>query len=114
MTPEAAPALAAAHLAGRLDLELLRGRSGLPFPVQVAEVAARRAVGAHGLRDVRVLSVERDGPLSVVRLDVAGTAYDVRVRRSQGEQLHRLTCRAGRDNPVPEHEVLDVRRATSG
>jgi hypothetical protein len=114
VTPEAAPALAAAHLAGRLDLDLLRGRSGLPFPVQVAEVAARRAVGAHGLRDVRVLSVERDGPLSVVRLDVAGTAYDVRVRRSQGEQLHRLTCRAGRDNPVPEHEVLDVRRATSG
>jgi len=109
VTPDAAPGLAAAHLAGRLDLDLLRGRSGLPFPVQVAEVAARRAAGADGLRDVRVLSVERDGPLSVVRLEVAGAAYDVRVRRSTGEARHRLTCRAQRDNPVPEHEVLDVR-----
>ena len=109
VTPEAAPGLAATHLAGRLDLDLLRGRSGLPLPAQVAEVAVRRETGARGLRDVRVLGVQRDGPLSVVRLEGAGAVYDVRVRRSVGEQ-HRLTCRAQRDNPVPEHEVLDVRR----
>ena len=108
VTPEVAPGLAAAHLDGRLDLDRLRGRSALPFAVQAAEVAARRATGATGLRDVRVLSVERDGALSVVRLDVLGTAYDVRVRRSLGDQRHLLTCRAQRDNPVPVHEVLDV------
>ncbi len=113
VTPEAAPALAATHLGGRLDLDLLRGRSGLPLPAQVAEVAVRRKTSARGLRDVRVLAVERDGPLSVVRLEVAGAAYDVRVRRSVGERPHRLTCRAQRDNPVPEHEVLEVRLVAS-
>ena len=114
VTPEVAPGLAATHLDGRLDLDRLRGRSALPFAVQAAEVAVRRETGATGLRDVRVLSVERDGALSVVRLDVLGTAYDVRVRRSLGDQRHLLTCRAQRDNPVPEHEVLDVSPVTSG
>jgi hypothetical protein len=114
VTPEVAPGLAATHLDGRLDLDRLRGRSALPFAVQAAEIAVRRETGATALRDVRVLSVERDGALSVVRLDVLGTAYDVRVRRGLGEQRYLLTCRAERDNPVPEHEVLDVSPVTSG
>ena len=114
VTPDSAPGLADGHLAGRLDLDRLRGRSALPFAVQVAEVAVRRATGATGLRDVRVLSVERDGALSVVRLDVLGTAYDVRARRTTGDRRHLLTCRAQRDNPVPAHEVLDVSPASAG
>ena len=114
VTPEVAPGLAATHLDGRLVLDRLRGRSALPFAVQAAEVAVRRETGATGLRDVRVLRVERDGALSVVRLDVLGTEYDVRVRRGLGEQRYLLTCRAERDNPVPEHEVLDVSPVTSG
>ena len=85
VTPEAAPELADRHRSGHLDLDLLRGRSGLPFPAQVAEVAARRVAGATGLRDLRVLSVRRDGDLSVVRLEVAGAGYDVRVRRTSGD-----------------------------
>ena len=56
VTPEDAPALVDRHLSGHLDLDLLRGRSGLPFAVQVAEVAARRAAGATGLHDLRVVS----------------------------------------------------------
>ncbi|CAN5627526.1 sucrase ferredoxin [soil metagenome] len=110
VTPADAPALAERHLTGHLDLDLLRGRSGLPFAVQVAEVAARRIADATGLRDLRVVSVTRDGALSVVRLDVGGTSYDVRVRRTTG-QAHRLTCRAERDSDVPVHEVVDVRPA---
>jgi hypothetical protein len=113
VTPEDAPALAERHRSGHLDLDLLRGRSGLPFAVQVAEVAARRLAGATGLRDLRVVSVVRDGDVSVVRLDVGGTSYDVRVRRTTGE-AHRLTCRAGRDSEVPVHEVLDVTPASPG
>jgi hypothetical protein len=104
---DGAAALADLHLSGHVDLGLLRGRSGLSIPAQVAEVAARRVTGATGLRDVRVRSLRRDGDLSVVRLEVAGTEYDVRVRRSTGEP-HRLTCRAGRDSDVPGHEVVDV------
>ncbi|MEO5708230.1 MAG: sucrase ferredoxin [Nocardioidaceae bacterium] len=110
VTPEDASELAERHLSGHLDLDLLRGRSGLPFAVQVAEVAARRLAGRTGLRDLRVVSVARDSDLSVVRLDVGGTLYDVRVRRTAGE-AHRLTCRAGRDSDVPVHEVVDVRPA---
>ena len=113
VTPEDAPALADLHLSGHLDLDLLRGRSGLPTAAQVAEVAARRLAGATGLRDLRVDSVRRDGPLSVVRLAVAGAEYDVRVRRTTGE-AQRLTCRAGRDSDVPVHEVVDVSPASPG
>jgi hypothetical protein len=103
-----APLLAEQHLSGHLDLDRLRGRSGLAFPVQVAEVAARRASGATGLRDLRVLSAETRDGLCVVRLRLAGATYDVRVRRTTGA-AHRLTCRAERDSPVPAHEVVDVR-----
>jgi hypothetical protein len=108
VSPQDAPALADRHLSGHLDLDLLRGRSGLALPVQVAEVAVRRFAGATGLHDLRLLTVQRDGDLSVVRLEVAGTAYEVRVRRTAG-RAHQLTCRAVRDNPVTEHEVVDVR-----
>ena len=87
----------------------------LPFAVQVAEVAARRATGATGLRDVRVLSVERDGAAvrrtprrRSARRTTSGSAA------ASGSQRHLLTCRAQRDNPVPEHEVLDVSPVTSG
>ncbi len=114
VTPEAAPALADRHRSGHLDLDLLRGRSGLPFPVQVAEVAARRVAGATGLRDLRVLSVRRDGDR--VRRTPRGGRRGVRRAGAayRPGTPHRLTCRAGRDSPVPDHEVLDVSPVSSG
>lgn len=108
VTPHDAPALAERHLSGHLDLDLLRGRSGFAFPVQVAEVAVRRLAGATGLRDLRLVSVVRDDDVCIVRLEVGGQEHDVRVRRALGE-AQRLTCRAGRDSEVPVHEVVDVR-----
>jgi hypothetical protein len=106
--PADAAALAGRHLAGHLDLDLLRGRSGFAFVVQVAEVAVRREVGETRTDAVRLVSTGRDGDDTVVRLDVAGTGYDVRVRRTQDPSRHRLTCRSNRDNPAPGYEVLSI------
>ena len=108
VTGDQAPALALRHLAGHLDLDLLRGRSGFGFAVQVAEVAARRETGVTRTDAVRLVSVRRSGDDVTVLLDVAGTTYDVRVRRSTGEDAHRLTCRAVRSEPAPAFEVLSV------
>jgi hypothetical protein len=104
----AAPDLARTHLAGRLDLDLLRGRSGLPFPAQVAEVAVRRRLGE--IRDgaVRVLSLTRSGDHTSVVFDVSGATYTVVMRRGQTADEHLLTCRALRPNPVPEYTVVAV------
>jgi hypothetical protein len=105
-----APALAARHLDGHLDLDLLRGRSGFGFGVQVAEVAVRRAVEETRTDAVRLVSVARsraDSRVTTVRLDVDGTAYDVVLRLTHAAE-EQLTCRALRPDPVPVHELLSV------
>ena len=106
-----APRLAATHLDGRLDLDLLRGRSGFGFAVQVAEVALRRSVGETRLGAVRLERVERHGDDRHVRLAAAGTSYDVVVRCSVAAEPHLLTCRALRDNPQPTYDVVSVEKA---
>jgi hypothetical protein len=110
----AAPGLAARHLAGHLDLDLLRGRSGFAFPVQVAEVAVRRTVGETRTAAVRLVgrpvADPADPALLTVRLDVDGTPYDVVVRRSQTREEHQLTCRARRSEVAPTYEVRSVGR----
>jgi hypothetical protein len=84
------PVLEAA-LAGRVHLPCYRGRSCHPFPAQAAERAVRELTGALGVHDVSVVRLERapDGWSAVV--SAAGTAYDVAVRREEGEPTH-LTC----------------------
>ncbi len=111
VTPEAAPDLARRHLEGHLDLDRLRGRSGFGFAVQAAEVALRRHVGVTRTDAVRHVSTTAGGDPGEldVRLAVEGQAYDVRVRRTLGDQTLRLTCRAHREGPVPEVEVVSVR-----
>jgi hypothetical protein len=106
----AAPALATRHLAGHLDLDLLRGRSGYGFAVQVAEVAVRREAGETRTHAVRLLETSRQGDDVTARFDVAGSTYDVVVRRSQTAQEHRLTCRAHRAEVAPTYEVRTVTR----
>jgi hypothetical protein len=106
-----AAGLADRHHAGHLDLDLLRGRSGFPFAVQVAEVAVRREVGETRLDAVRLVSALWDGEESSVALDVGGTPYDVRVRRTAAEP-QRLTCQSAQSQPAPEYRVVSVRRAS--
>jgi hypothetical protein len=107
---DGASALAERHFDGRLDLDLLRGRSGLPFAAQVAEVALRRRLEETRDGAVRVTEVERSGEETSVRLESSGAAYDVRVRCGQSSAEHQLTCRALRANPVPEYDILAIDR----
>lgn len=106
-----AVAVAGDHLVGHVDLDHLRGRSGWPMPVQAAEVALRRQLGETRVDAVRLVSQRRDGDTRHVVLAVGGVAWEVAVRTRAGDGTHRLTCRAGRENPVPQHEVLHVRRS---
>ena len=93
-------------------LDHFRGRSDLPMGAQAADAALRRDLGLTGLDDVLARSVRVDGELTTARFDVAGHgAREVVVRRVPGETAHRLTCSARRDNPVPRHEVVEVRAA---
>lgn len=110
VSAEGAAALGDRHRAGHLDLALLRGRSGFPFPVQVAEVAVRRETGRTGAAAVRLVSLEQDGGDTTVRLDVSGVPYDVVVRRTTGKSTQLLTCRAARESAAPAYEVLRVQR----
>jgi hypothetical protein len=109
LEPEQALAVADAHLDGHLVLEHLRGRSGWPMPVQAAEIGLRRELTETRLDAVSLLGVERTGSLTVARLAVAGSTYDVEVRTVRGPAEHVLTCRAGRAATAPGHQVVAVR-----
>jgi hypothetical protein len=107
--------VAGAHAAGQVDLDHLRGRSGLAMPVQAAEIALREKLAETGRDTVRFLgrqvSGAQDERVTEARFAVAGTTYVVEVRTTPSADLHKLTCGAMRDNPIPTHEVLSVRRA---
>jgi len=105
-----AVAVAGSHLSGQLDLDHLRGRSSYPMPVQAAEVALRRQLGETRLDAVRLVGQRRAGEVREVELEVGGSVWTVTVRSVDGPERFTLTCRAQRANPVPQHEVLAIRR----
>jgi hypothetical protein len=103
-----APLLAERHLAGRLDLDRLRGRSGYALPVQAAELAVRRATGETRRDAVRLTVFRHEGDAeSHVELDVGGAPYAVRLRRTTVAEEW-LTCRARRASPATRHEVVSL------
>jgi hypothetical protein len=106
--PGDAAHLASRHLEGRLRLDLLRGRSGFGFAVQAAELELRRRLDETRTDAVRLVSASTEGAETSVVLEVAGTAYDVRVRRSREDRPTRLTCRAVRENAVWTYDVVSV------
>jgi hypothetical protein len=95
--------------AGELDLDHLRGRSGLGTPLQAAEVALRRYTDERRLGAVRFISREVDDGRTQAVFDVDGQRYAVAVTSSRGSDLQQLTCRALRENPVVHHEVHEIR-----
>jgi hypothetical protein len=103
---------AAGHLAGRLDLDHLRGRTALTRPAQAAEIAVRERFGIDRLGGVEVTAVEwndadgeaEDG-LHRVAVDVEGARVVVEVvQRPIGARL--LSCDA--DEPEDPH-TFEVR-----
>lgn len=109
LEPDTARGVARLLAAGELDLDHLRGRSGLATPLQAAEAALRRYVDERGLSAVRFISREvRNGRTEAV-FDVSGRRYAVAVTTTSGGDLQKLTCRALRENPVVHHAVSEIR-----
>jgi hypothetical protein len=75
------------YLAGRIQLELYRGRSCYPFPVQAAERAVREDAGLRGVDDLELVSV------LPIRFRAGSRIYEVEVTAEMGELTY-LTCRA--------------------
>jgi hypothetical protein len=105
LDPVSAISVAGAHHSGELDLDHLRGRSSHPMAVQAAEVFLRREL-AETRADAVVLVGRSEG---VASFEVGGATYDVSVRTTSTTTA-RLTCKAGRDNPVPAYELVSVSR----
>ncbi len=107
--PEDAAPLVAAHRAGELDLDHLRGRCAYPFGVQAAEVHLRRHLGELGLATVRLRGHHQDGAVVRTWWDVAGTTWSVDVRATT-VGAHRLTCRSLSARPAPMYELVSLDR----
>jgi hypothetical protein len=109
LDPEDVDPFLEAQLAGRLDLEHLRGRTAYPFAMQVAEFALRRRLGLLDVSPLPVTAHERAGAKTRVVFEAAGEPWEVRVRTTPGPP-RRLTCSAVRDTAPPVHEVIELRR----
>lgn len=107
LDPADAPAFVDRVRRGELDLDHLRGRSCLPFPAQVAEVALRRHLDDDDARPYQLLAHHRDEGFSRVVLAADGRRWqvDVAVRAARAE---RLTCRSAVDSAAPAYDVVGL------
>jgi hypothetical protein len=121
LDPAAAVGVADGHLDGRLDLEHLRGRSGMAMSLQAAEIGLRRYLNEERLGAVRFVSRHVKGSLDTPEGHLTQGVFDVDqeggvqrfvvgVRSRNGAQPRRLTCKAAHDDQIPEHEVHEIRR----
>ncbi|WP_426245687.1 sucrase ferredoxin [Nocardioides sp. LHG3406-4] len=107
--PDSVAGVVRGHLAGRLDLDLMRGLSHLPMPVQAAEIAVRRQLGVADLRAVVPLGHRTADGIVEARFAVPGGEARVRVRTTLGPDSALLTCQARGSSELPHHEIVEVR-----
>ncbi len=106
---DSAVAAAGDLLAGRLPLDVLRGRTNLPMAAQAGEIALFRQLGETAMAAIRVLGHRRDGHVTTVDLARSDEEWRVVVRTTLGPGAL-LTCQARRENPTPRHEVVSIDR----
>jgi hypothetical protein len=94
LEPHDAAGLVESHLAGRLDVEHLRGRSSYAFSVQAAEIYLRRHLGLDGIAALPLVEHTRHGSETRAVFSVDDGGWEVRVHTEIGQQ-RQLTCRAG-------------------
>jgi hypothetical protein len=88
------PHIVKAHLAGHLDLEHLRGRTGFRFATQAAEWHLRRRLDLTGIGQLRLVDERAHGDVTEAVFSVdGGKDWTVRMRTSLTEPS-RLTCHA--------------------
>lgn len=105
VTPADGTRLADAYLAGRMDADLLRGRSTWPAPAQVAERLVRSRSGIGGIADLDLVSVDAgDGTARVVLAEAAGALHEVELRADRLSPERAVSC-AGDKLEEPMHWV---------
>lgn len=108
--------LVAAHEQGEVALAWLRGRAGLPAPVEAAQHGAREELGLLGVDDLALLGATRlpdpapDVERWEVALDGSGGPVTVVVESRPAPEAVRLTCQAARPGRVRTWHRLAVTR----
>lgn len=115
--PELVPALLAAVAEGRVQVDHLRGRSHLTAPLQVSEVALRRAARAADDRAVRLVASDTSdlpgapGLRTTSVWQVSGESWRVVVDSTPGG-ASRPTGSVGDEEPAPDvHTIVEVTAA---
>jgi (2Fe-2S) ferredoxin len=114
LDPESALATVDAHLAGRVLPDRLRGMARFLPPVQAAVIAAYQRYGPLVPSDVSIRGTEHIGPhhghgsetyvdLAIEPQRLAVRAHVLSIRRTEAQ----LTCRAARETPATEYQVID-------
>ena len=106
---ENARRIASGHLAGRLDLDRLRGRCGYGFAVQAAEIFLCRELRRTDLEALRLTRADRTDQETTAEFTCDDQAWRVRVGTSVGEP-RRLTCHALGENQPPVHTLVSITR----
>jgi (2Fe-2S) ferredoxin len=114
LDPDQALATVEAHLAGTVLTDRLRGMARFLPPVQAAVIAAHEHYGPLGPPDVTVRATEHFGPHhghgseTIVDLVIEPQRRKVRVQvLSVRRPDAQLTCRAARDTPATEYQIID-------
>lgn len=107
LRPEDASGFATAHLAGRLDLEHLRGRSAYPFSVQAAEIFLRRQTGEEAIAPLALLEHGRHGTETRAVFEAGGRTWQVRVH-TELQARRQLTCRATGGGVGQTHTLVAI------
>jgi hypothetical protein len=114
LDPESALATVEAYLGGTVIADGLRGMARFLPPVQAAVIAAYQRYGPLGPADVTVRSTEHIGPhhghgsetfvdLVIEPLQRMVRVHVLSVRRTDAQ----LTCRAVRETPATEYQIID-------
>lgn len=91
--------------AGLLPMDHYRGRSALAMPAQAAEIAVRREIDDRHIDSLIGWRLRPDGENRwQARIELAGTTYEVAVRRDLTAAPRLLTCDA--TNPSPPRQFL--------
>lgn len=111
VTPEDAPAVAAAYRAGRIDLPHLRGRGAYGFATQAAEWHLRTKLGLDGLDDLRLVGRRADGDHTEAVFEVRSQGtWSVRISIGHAPP-HRLTCSSKVPHPAPRFRLEGIEQA---
>jgi hypothetical protein len=108
VAPEDAAVVAATHLAGRLNLNHLRGRAAYAFAVQAAEWHLRNRLQLVGIDDLVLAEHHTEGADTVSIFDAGESGrWSVRITTSRARP-HPLTCSAVSPFAAPQFRLGEI------